>query len=204
MAPCLSKGGEREGERCVMGYWFPPEVDRGYTKTVAPCRPIASHGNNLSPQPPRHPAQHKVGCVYASPGIFTPILFLTASNVLSIFRRAPRAVTPLSSSAFSSIITISLHAIPSKLGVYLCNLRLRRHAGISLRSAGSTSSSLSLLPPSPRPLFDVGLLPGPPRPPRLVLRTPPRPFMPMPMPWFTHAPPWPNWPAAICAASNWA
>ena len=28
----------------VMGYWFPPEVDRGYTKPAAPCRPIASHG----------------------------------------------------------------------------------------------------------------------------------------------------------------
>ena len=44
----------------VMGYWFPPEVDRGYTKrsgTVSTDR-IARH--NPSPQPPRHPGQRKL------------------------------------------------------------------------------------------------------------------------------------------------
>ena len=40
----FEQGGMSARVKGVMGYWFPPEVDRGYTKTVAPCRPIASHG----------------------------------------------------------------------------------------------------------------------------------------------------------------
>lgn len=56
---------------------------------------------------------------------------LTCSNILSIFRRAPRAATPLAASASSSNFIISCHFMLSKIGLYLCNLRFLNQAGIS-------------------------------------------------------------------------
>jgi hypothetical protein len=47
------------------------------------------------------------------------IFLLTASKVLSIFLRAPNAVTPCTSSACPSITTISFHDIPSKFGMLM-------------------------------------------------------------------------------------
>ena len=96
-----------------------------------------------------------------------PIFLLTISKVLGIFRLAPSAATPCASSACSSISTISFQDIPSKFGVYLCDLSEQSHVARSFSTTGSKSSSsffaLPLLFPvadGDDPLLLLALRPG--------------------------------------------
>lgn len=74
-------------------------------------------------------------------GLSIPILFRTCSNVLSSRLLAPSAAIPLASRVASSRTTISCQVNPSKLDVYLCNLKLLNQAGMSFNISGSKSSS---------------------------------------------------------------
>ena len=73
-------------------------------------------------------------------GSSIPIFLLTTSNILSIFLRAPSAATSCASRAYSSIIIISFHVIPSKSGAYLCGRSVRSQLATSLSPTGSMSS----------------------------------------------------------------
>lgn len=55
----------------------------------------------------------------------------TLSNVLSIFRRAPNAATPLASNWASSIFTISFQSSFSNKLVYLCKRKRLNQPGMS-------------------------------------------------------------------------